>query len=44
MVGALLATRRAVSATGTIAWSRAAPALAVAALGALAYLLAVWRA
>ncbi len=42
--GALVAARRAVSATGTIAWSRAAPALAVVALGAFAYLLAVWRA
>jgi hypothetical protein len=44
IVGALVAARRAVTATGTISWPRALPGLALAAAGAVAYLVAVWRA
>lgn len=42
--GAALVARRAMSATGRIAWDRAAPGLVIAALGIAVWLLALWRA
>jgi hypothetical protein len=43
-VGSILIARRAVSATGHVAWRRAVPGLAIAAVGTALWLLALWRA